>query len=151
MATAEHIQQLEAKKTEVKSSVEKDATKNAHHRLKILTAKRGGKFKISEKQFQEELEMAWIGGEFSSAERILRCLELDEDLSTRDLCIGEAHNFVIDLYKVLKKKLGLKDELGLEDILTGGKYATQMIEKPYLETPTDADIFVNMVKENRVQ
>ena len=79
----------------VLSTVEKDAKIKAYYRLAQFKAKRGGKFKISEKQFIDELQNMWITGEFSSAERMLRFIESDESMATRDLIRGELHVFAV--------------------------------------------------------
>lgn len=124
----EDIQKLEAMKKEVKSTLEKDATAKAYHKLRVICNRRGGKFKLSEKQFIEVIEDIWIAGEFSGAERILRCLEMDKDLNTRDLCLGEIHIFIMDVYNILKKRWKLRGELDLGD-LVDGKYSTRAIEE----------------------
>ena len=118
---------IEAAKNEARSNVENDAKQKAAKRLNAICHRRGGKFKISEKQFSEELENMWISGEFSCAERILRCIEIDKELNSRDLIRGEIHLFILDLYKILKERLDLKEDLQLEDLLDDGKYFTGRI------------------------
>jgi hypothetical protein len=106
------------------SSVENDATEKAYMRLDAIRKKRNGKFKISEKQFIQEMENMWVSGEFTSAERILRCIESDPEISSKDLIRGEIHIFIMDLFKILKKRLDLSMDLNLEDLLWG-KYTTE--------------------------
>ena len=116
---------IDGYKGEVLSTVEKDAIDRARMRLNAIKSARGGKFKLSEKQFCTELENIWIWAELSAAERIMRCAEADLELSTRDLLIGEMHSFVMACYDILKKRVPLKMELKLDDLLYG-PFATKV-------------------------
>ena len=110
----------------VVSTVEKDAEVKAVYRLAQFKAKRGGKFKISEAQFVEELKNMWMTGEFSAAERILRHIESDEAANTKDLIRGEIHIFLLDLFAILKKRMDIKRTFGLDDLLWG-RYTTEKV------------------------
>jgi hypothetical protein len=126
VASFEEIQRIDKLKADVKSTVEKDGRNNAIRRLNAIKRKRGGKFKLSEAQFMEEMENAWICGEFSSSERVLRCIELDDGLDTKDMIVGEVHLFINDLYQILKKRLGLLPDLDVDDLIFG-KYSSRKI------------------------
>lgn len=119
------IQTLEQIKINTRSTVEKDGENKARHLYRTICAQRGGKFKISERQFIEDVAGIWIAAEFSASERILRCIELDEELNSRDMIRGEIHNFIMDLFKILKKRGMVRGELNLMDILEG-KYSTRV-------------------------
>lgn len=119
-------------KAQVKSSVEMDAGEKARMRLNQIKKKRGGKFKVSEAQFLKELEDMWIAGEFSSAERILRSIESDEEVASRDLIRGEIHIFIMDLFSLLKKRLQLEENLKLEDLIWG-QYSTEKVVEAFKE------------------
>lgn len=126
MSSFEEIQRIEAIKKKAKSEVENDGIRYGYQRLAILKNKRGGKFKLSEKQFVDELATSWVSGEFSAAERILRCIELDPELNTSDLINGELHMMIVDFYEVLKKRSVLVPGFELGDLIDG-KYSTKAI------------------------
>lgn len=111
---------------ELMTTVEKDAKIKANTRLVRIKAKRGGKFKISEKQFLEELENMWMIAEFSAAERILRHIEIDAEINSKDLIRGEIHIFLLDLFKILKKRIDIKASFGVEDLLWG-RFTTEKV------------------------
>lgn len=115
-------------KDKVFSHIEEDGLLRAQDRLKVLCQKRGGKFKISEKQFVQELSNMWVGGEFSAAERLLRVIEADPELDTKDMIRGEIQMYVIRVFNILKKRLDLDMNVRLEDLLYG-KYATEEVLK----------------------
>lgn len=117
-------------KEKVVSTVEKDAVAHALRRARTISKKRGGKFKMSEHQFTVEMTTAWISGEFSAAERILRCIEADPELNSKDLIRGEIHIAILDLFKILKKRLDIKENLELEDLLWG-KFTTENVVKEF--------------------
>lgn len=110
------------------TSVEKDAQAKAVQTLLKIKKDRGGKFKLSERQFMDVIETIWIGAEMSGAERVLRAIESDDDLDTKDNIRAALHIFVLDLLKILKKRIGLKMTVTLEDIIWG-KYSTANIFK----------------------
>lgn len=111
-------------KREALLNIEKDAIDRAHERLATLKKKRGGKFKITEKQLVEELANVWVAGEFSAAERILRIVEVDPELTTKDLIRGEIHLFIMEVFSLLKRRLELQMDLKLENLLWG-KFSTE--------------------------
>ena len=118
------ISQYEDIKNQIKANTEMDAIRAAQNRLNAIKHARGGKYKMSERQFLEEMENMFLAGEFSAAERVMRCVEHDEELNTRDLCIGELHMYVIHVYALLKRRLKLKQNVDLEDLIDG-KYSTR--------------------------
>lgn len=97
---------------------EQDAKNKAEHILAQIKSVHGGKFKLSEKQFIEYMSHMWIYGELSAGERILFALNEDPSLN-RDTIIGELHLFVLETFKVLKKRLNLKMDICLDDFLFG--------------------------------
>ena len=114
-------------KSELMTTVERDAKQKAYARLVQMKSKRGGRFKISEAQFVEELTNMWIAGEFCAGERILRCIEIDETLSTKDLIRGEIHEFILAGYKILKKRMReITEDLKVEDLIYG-KFSTDKV------------------------
>lgn len=113
-------------KAEVVKNIEKDGMDKAELAVQSLCHKRNGKFKISEKQFIEEMTNMWVSGELSGAERVLRLLESDPDLTTKDLIRGEIHVLLINIYKIAKRRMSLKKEFALEDFLYG-KYTTEEV------------------------
>jgi hypothetical protein len=136
-------------KQDIMSTVEKDAKAKAFARLAQLKQKRGGKFKVSEKQFTEELENMWITGELSGTERMLRYIESDTELDTKDLIRGEMHVFLIDLFNILKKRIDIKLAFGIEDLLWGRfttekvlasrKFSSDRIDKEFDKFMKDTD------------
>ena len=134
-------------KQDIMSTVEKDAKAKAFARLAQLKQKRGGKFKVSEKQFLLELENMWITGEFSATERMLRYVEADTELDTKDLIRGEMHVFLIDLFNILKKRIDLKITFGINDLLWG-RFTTEKVlaSRKFSSDRTDKE-FNNFMKE----
>ena len=117
--------------TESFDKIEFDAEENARLRLAMIKKKRGGKYKLSEAQFIEEMRGAWSCGELVAAERILRCIELNPELENSvDLVKGEIHLFILKVFEVLKKSknLEIKMDVHLEDLLWG-KYSTEEVMK----------------------
>lgn len=121
------------------SNVDKDGLLKARKRADAICKVRGGKFKLSEKQFIEEMTTQWICGEFSAAERILRAIELDPEVNTKDLIRGEIHIFMLDVYNVLKKRGGFNSNIELEDLIDG-KYSTEFALKKIKEKGMSVEI-----------
>ena len=108
------------------TSTEQDAKAKALYRLHKAKKKRGGKYKMSERQFVEECEINWIAAELSATERMMRYIESDRStLATVDDVLAEMHMFLVDLVNILKKKKELDKDIdfGLDDLLTG-RYTT---------------------------
>jgi hypothetical protein len=101
------------------TNTEADGKRKAQLRLQNICARRGGKFKLTEKQFCEEMELMFLIGEMSGAERILRGIESDDSIDTKDLIRGEIHMFLMALNDILKKRASGVADLKLEDLLWG--------------------------------
>lgn len=106
------------------TSVEVDAKERARAILSEVKGRRGGKFKLSEAQFVEEMERMWVGGEFSSAERILRAIEMKKEVDSVDMVRGEIHLFLLFLFEIVKRRFKTREDLKLEDMIYG-KYSTE--------------------------
>lgn len=113
------------------SNCEQDAKDRAYKTLMVFKAARGGKFKISEAQFRTELESIYISGEFSAAERLLRAIEFDAELITKDLIIGELHLFILRIADILRRRGLLEGQVHLEDIIDG-RHSTHKILNSHL-------------------
>jgi hypothetical protein len=107
-------------------TVMRDATEKARMSLARLKNSRGGKFKISERQYVEEAEATWLFAEFSAAERIMRAIESDDDLDNKDNIRAALHIYILESYEVLKKKFNLRRSVTLEDLIDG-KHSTETI------------------------
>ena len=122
----EHLDEMKANTL---STVEKDAIEFALVLSKQFYHPRTGKFKVSEKEFRKAVEDGYIKGEFSAGERILRAIELDDDINSKDLVRGEIHLFLHGLFPMLRKRLGLAmKELRIEDLIWGKFSTAQEIE-----------------------
>lgn len=124
-------------KEEVTHTVESDAYKYARGRLSKICTKRGGKFKLSEKQLVDEMAATWMIAELSAAERLMRSIEADKDLiiptdgaQTMNMMLGEFHMFIVDLHKILEKRHKMFPDLNIEDLIWG-KYTTDKVAEHY--------------------
>lgn len=110
------------------SSVERDAASKARDTLASVKKERGGKFKLSERQFLQVAEDLWMGAELSGAERVMRIVEGDTDIVTKDDVRAVLHLYVLSLFNKVKRRLNLAMSVTLDD-LVHGKYSTEYINK----------------------
>lgn len=133
----EQLQQLEELKKVTKSTMRKDAESFAWRRsLRHLNK---DKFKVSHKQYRTDMELAWLAGEMSSAERILRCIDLDEELNNRELIQGELHMYIMDVKAELEKHMG-PINVGVEDLMEGlfsTEYHKERLFKNHISQQTE--------------
>ena len=113
---------IEDLKTACRETMESDSRKHAQNMADRICGLRAGKFKISEAQFKDEIQKAWLAGELSAAERILRCIEMDPELDSRDLIRGELHLYIMENLRVLRKHAPV-GYVGVEELIDG-RFAT---------------------------
>lgn len=112
--------------------IRRDAREQALERLFQVKKARGGKFKVNDRVFVEELENIWMVAELSAHERIMREFEEDKTLQ-RDDIRGLLHEIVYRLFNIMKKIRNLRMEVTLEDIIYG-KHSTEVLQRQRGET-----------------
>lgn len=88
-------------------------------RISQIKKKRQGKFKVREKDFKEEMLDLWITAQLDAGMRVLKFIESDEEINTKDLIRGEIHLYILDSFSILKKRLKMKETITIEDLLEG--------------------------------
>ncbi len=111
-------------KESVLTTVEADARRKSVEMIKEIIKENkkkigGGKFKVSERKFADYAEQAWICGELSGIERVLRLIEADPDINTKDLVRGEIHLIVLYIYKLVLKRTEYVCKINFEDLICG--------------------------------
>jgi DNA polymerase III delta prime subunit len=106
------------------NKLQEDAFAYGRKRLDDIKRKRfNGNFKISEKQFVEELASLWLFGNLSAAEILLRKIDMDETATRSDMQ-AELHLFILKCIKFIKGQMpNAKFNIELEDLIEG-KYST---------------------------
>ena len=104
-------------------------------RLADWKNRKRGNFKMSERQFVEEVAYIWLAGNMSAAEIILRKVDMDETSTRSDIQAG-LHLFILQCLRDIKKKVPqLKLDVELEDLICG-KFSTEhYLEKRNLKLP----------------
>lgn len=138
---------LEQYKETVLTSVESDAKRKSLEMVREIIKENskkmgGGKFKVSERKFADYAEQAWICGELSGIERVLRLIEADPEVNTKDLIRGEIHLIALYIYKLVSKRTGYVSKINLEDLICGSLSTEHILrERGVIVEKKDSNIF----------
>jgi hypothetical protein len=124
-----------------------DAMDFAWIRLADWKNRRRGNFKISERQFVDEVAYVWLAGNLSAAEIFLRKVDMDETCTRADIQ-AELHLFLLQCVADIKKKMPqLKVQVDLEDLIDGkystDNYLTKNNLRPTEETEVQLELGMN--------
>lgn len=90
----------------------------------ICNRKMNRTFKLSEKQFVDEASYIWLSGNMSSAEILLRKVDMDPTMTRADFQ-AELHLYILECIKGIKKQVPqMKLNVELEDLIVG-KFSTE--------------------------
>lgn len=118
-------------------TVVRDANDRARLSLARICNRKRGKFKLTEREYVEELSALWVYAEFVATERLMRAIESDQDMDNKDNIRAALHIHVLDLYKIVKEKFNLTRDISIESLIYG-KYSTEYLRSLNGRTEPDS-------------
>ena len=116
--------ELQKQKKMILGSIVNDAREKCSLSVKLTGGINStGRIKVSRKEMIDKMMDIWIAAEMSSAERILRCIELDGEASRLDI-IADIHIHLQEVTKLLVSRGVMLNSANINDLVPGGKYST---------------------------
>ena len=111
--------------------VVKTAQKYADNRI-FQVSKGNHRMKINMRELKDEIVNASVFGELSALERLMAEIVDDKELTKNDI-EAKLHLTVVDLYNVIRGKMGFSSKVSLEDYLAlrgyyGSTAGSQVVE-----------------------